>query len=93
MLKLYIIQAIPTCNINVFFLPTPDFDISDAHEEHALAVERLVPRLAALRMELCPGYMSEAWFWKIYFILLHPRLDLCDAEVLSTPQVNLLRNI
>ncbi|KAK1363694.1 BSD domain-containing protein [Heracleum sosnowskyi] len=64
-----------------------DFDMSDAQQEHALAVERLVPRLAALRMELCPGYMSDAWFWKVYFILLHPRLDLRDAEVLSTPQI------
>ena len=66
----------------------PDFDMSDAQQEHALAVERLVPRLAALRMELCPGYMSETCFWKIYFVLLHPRLDQHDAEVLSTPQVS-----
>lgn len=65
-----------------------DFDMSDAQQEHALAVERLVPRLAALRMELCPGYMSETCFWKIYFVLLHPRLDQHDAEVLSTPQVS-----
>lgn len=47
-----------------------------------------MPRLAALRMELCPGYMSETCFWKIYFVLLHPRLDQRDAEVLSTPQVS-----
>lgn len=64
-----------------------DFDLSDAQQEHALAVERLAPRLAALRIELCPGYMSEARFWKIYFVLLHPRLDKQDAELLSTPQV------
>ncbi|KAF3969193.1 hypothetical protein CMV_006980 [Castanea mollissima] len=30
--------------------------------------------------------MSEACFWKIYFVLLHPRLNKHDAEVLSTPQ-------
>ncbi|KAK2981207.1 hypothetical protein RJ640_030596 [Escallonia rubra] len=64
-----------------------DFDMSDAQQEHALAVERLAPRLAALRIELCPGYMSEDCFWKIYFVLLHPRLDRQDAELLSTPQV------
>ncbi|KAK4367858.1 hypothetical protein RND71_011650 [Anisodus tanguticus] len=64
-----------------------DFDLSDAQQEHALAVERLAPRLAALRIELCPGYMSEARFWEIYFVLLHPRLDKQDAELLSTPQV------
>ncbi|GMJ03859.1 hypothetical protein like AT3G49800 [Hibiscus trionum] len=64
-----------------------DFYMSDAQQEHALAVERFAPRLAALRIELCPGYMSEGCFWMIYFILLHPRLDKHDAELLSTPQV------
>ncbi|KAK6923167.1 BSD domain [Dillenia turbinata] len=63
------------------------FDMSDAQQEHALAVEHLAPRLAALRMELCPGYMSGAWFWKIYFVLIHPRLSKEDALLLSTPQV------
>uniref|UniRef100_A0A6M2ENC0 BSD domain-containing protein n=1 Tax=Populus davidiana TaxID=266767 RepID=A0A6M2ENC0_9ROSI len=64
-----------------------DFDMSDAQQEHALAVERLAPRLAALRIELCPGYMSEGCFWKIYFVLLHPRLTKHDAQLLSTPQI------
>lgn len=66
--------------------------MSDAQQEHALAVERLAPRLAALRIELCPGYMSESSFWKIYFVLLHPRLDKEDAVLLSTPQVLLSHN-
>ncbi|XP_022895280.1 uncharacterized protein LOC111409470 isoform X2 [Olea europaea var. sylvestris] len=64
-----------------------DFDMSDAQQEHALAVEHLAPRLSALRFELCPGYMSESCFWKIYFVLLHPRLDKEDAEILSTSQI------
>ncbi|MFS7983246.1 putative BSD domain-containing protein [Helianthus anomalus] len=64
-----------------------DFELSDAQQEHALAVESLVPRLAALRIELCPGYMSESSFWKIYFVLLHPRLEPQAAELLSTPEV------
>ncbi|GFP99938.1 hypothetical protein PHJA_002137900 [Phtheirospermum japonicum] len=64
-----------------------DFDMTDAQQEHALAVERLVPRLAALRIELCPGCMTESCFWMIYFVLLHPRLDKQDAELLSTPQI------
>ncbi|KZV29897.1 hypothetical protein F511_17321 [Dorcoceras hygrometricum] len=64
-----------------------DFDMSDTQQEHALAVERFAPRLTALRIELCPGYMSESRFWKIYFVLLHPRLDSHEAELLSTPQV------
>ncbi|GAB2282727.1 hypothetical protein Dimus_017266 [Dionaea muscipula] len=64
-----------------------DFDMSDVQQEHALAVERFAPRLAALRIELCPGYMSEGSFWKIYFVLVHPRLSKEDALLLSTPQI------
>lgn len=67
----------------------PDFNLTDAQQEHALAVERLVPRLAALRIELCPGYISEHRYWKIYFVLLHPKLDADDAQFLSTPDVSL----
>lgn len=69
-----------------------DFELSDAQQEHALAVESLTPRLAALRIELCPGYMSEGSFWKVYFVLLHPRLEPQAAELLSTPEVSFLRN-
>jgi hypothetical protein len=61
--------------------------MSDAQQEHSLAIEHLAPRLAALRIELCPIHMSEECFWKIYFVLLHPRLNKRDAELLSTPQV------
>ncbi|KAK2372504.1 hypothetical protein QL285_073629 [Trifolium repens] len=64
-----------------------DFELSDAQQEHALAVEHLAPRLAALRMELCPGYMSDGCFWKIYFVLLHPKISKDDAVILSTPQI------
>ncbi|XP_074331408.1 uncharacterized protein LOC141668423 [Apium graveolens] len=73
-----------------------DFDMSDALQEHALAVERLVPRLKSLRMELFLGYMSETCFWKIYFVILHPRLDPYDvphdAEVLSTRQIIMMNH-
>ncbi|KAG5001202.1 hypothetical protein JHK87_022274 [Glycine soja] len=56
---------------------------------HALAVEHLTPSLAALRIELCPGYMSDGNFWKIYFVLMHPRLSKTDAAILSTPQLEI----
>uniref|UniRef100_A0A2P2KJY1 Uncharacterized protein MANES_13G109700 n=1 Tax=Rhizophora mucronata TaxID=61149 RepID=A0A2P2KJY1_RHIMU len=64
-----------------------EFDMSDVQQDHALAVEHLAPELAALRIELCPGFMSEGCFWKIYFVLLHPKLSKTDALLLSTPQV------
>jgi len=61
--------------------------MTDAQQDHALAVESLAPELADLRIELCPSHMSEGCFWKIYFVLLHPKLRKHDAEILSTPQV------
>uniref|UniRef100_A0ACD5WAN4 Uncharacterized protein n=1 Tax=Avena sativa TaxID=4498 RepID=A0ACD5WAN4_AVESA len=63
------------------------FDMSDTQQEHALAIEHLAPTLSALRIELCPIHMTEGCFWKIYFVLLHPRLNKQDAELLSTPQI------
>ncbi|XP_047159262.1 uncharacterized protein LOC124829737 [Vigna umbellata] len=70
---------------------TDDFDMSDAQKEHAAVVERLTPRLAALRIELCPCHMSESYFWKVYFVLLHSRLNKEDAGVLSTTQITAAR--
>uniref|UniRef100_A0A251UJ63 Putative BSD domain-containing protein n=1 Tax=Helianthus annuus TaxID=4232 RepID=A0A251UJ63_HELAN len=64
-----------------------NFELSDAQQEYALTVESLAPRLAALRIELCPGYISESSFWKIYFVLLHPRLEPHAAALLSRPEV------
>ncbi|KAG7560265.1 BSD domain [Arabidopsis thaliana x Arabidopsis arenosa] len=64
-----------------------DFEMTDAQYEHALAVENLASSLAALRVELCPAYMSEYCFWRIYFVLVHPLFSKHDALILSTPQV------
>ncbi|CAN0873353.1 hypothetical protein LINGRAHAP2_LOCUS10352 [Linum grandiflorum] len=64
-----------------------DFQMSDAQQLHASVIEQLAPRLAALKIELCPCHMSQSYFWKVYFVLLHSRLNNHDAEVLSTRQV------
>ncbi|WJX35304.1 hypothetical protein P8452_23316 [Trifolium repens] len=72
---------------------TDDFYMSDAQRDHAVVVERFAPRLAALRIELCPCHMSESYFWKVYFVLLHSRLNKQDSEILSTPQVMVARTI
>ncbi|KAM3688499.1 hypothetical protein ACJW31_10G154800 [Castanea mollissima] len=70
-----------------------DFDMSKAQQEHVLAIQYLAPRLAALRIELCPCHMSESYFWKVYFVLLHSRLNKHDADILSTPQVVAARSM
>ncbi|KAL8494591.1 hypothetical protein ACS0TY_025429 [Phlomoides rotata] len=64
-----------------------DFGVSDAQYKHLLAIEHLAPRLAALRYELCPVHMSEDYFWMVYFVLLHSRLNKHDADLLSSPQL------
>lgn len=68
-------------------LSVTDFHISEAQYKHALAVEYLAPRLAALRYELCPVHMGVGYFWMVYFVLLHSRLNKHDAGLLSSPQV------
>ncbi|XP_015900477.3 uncharacterized protein LOC107433675 [Ziziphus jujuba] len=69
-----------------------DFNMSVAQQDHVFVIEHLAPRLAALRIELCPCHMSENYFWKVYFVLLHSRLNKQDAETLSTAQVMAARS-
>ncbi|XP_077217140.1 uncharacterized protein LOC143851559 [Tasmannia lanceolata] len=64
-----------------------DFDMSVAQRDHASTVEHLAPSLAELKVRLCPSHMSEGCFWKIYYVMLHPKLNENDSELLSTPQI------
>lgn len=66
-----------------------DFRMSDAQKEHASAVEGIVPSVAALRANL-GSYMGDDQFWMVYFILLLPRLNEHDFDILSTPQARFL---
>ena len=61
--------------------------MTEIQQEHARAVEDLSSRLAAVHRELCPAFISDGRFWKIYFVFLHSRLSKEDAELLSTSQV------
>ncbi|KAK9706217.1 hypothetical protein RND81_07G111500 [Saponaria officinalis] len=62
------------------------FDMSDVQSEHASIVEQLVPSFADLKNKISSD-KSEQQFWMIYFILLLPRLNDDDLELLSTPQI------
>eukprot|EP00897_Mesotaenium_endlicherianum_P003539 jgi/Mesen1/3212/ME000186S02505 len=64
-----------------------DFELSQKQEDHVEALEFAAPRLAALRLELTPTYMSEQRFWRIYFVLLQSKLSPEEAALLATPQV------
>ncbi|ONK60206.1 uncharacterized protein A4U43_C08F15510 [Asparagus officinalis] len=71
-----------------FPVPVDDyFHMSHHQRDHIETVERLVPSLSTLRISLCPRFMTEKSFWKIYFALLHPRLNRVESDFLSTQQI------
>ncbi|XP_039017084.1 uncharacterized protein LOC120147919 [Hibiscus syriacus] len=63
-----------------------DFKMSESQREHAENIEHLVPNFEALKFSL-QNNLGEERFWIIYFILLLPRLNEHDFELLSTPEV------
>ncbi|MED6176151.1 hypothetical protein PIB30_085320 [Stylosanthes scabra] len=69
-----------------------DFNMSNSQREHALAIEQLVPEFVALRVNLC-SYMNVEKFWMIYFLLILPRLNQNDFELLSTPKIVEARDV
>ncbi|XP_042429041.1 uncharacterized protein LOC122015986 [Zingiber officinale] len=64
-----------------------EFHMSRTQKEHITTVERINPNLQSLRLRLCPAHLSEDSFWRIYFALLHPKLNKHDSELLSTYQI------
>ncbi|GMI97654.1 hypothetical protein like AT2G10950 [Hibiscus trionum] len=63
-----------------------DFKMSESQREHTENIEHLVPSLEALKFSLQHNLGDER-FWMIYFILLLPRLNEHDFDLLSTPEV------
>ncbi|CDP10453.1 unnamed protein product [Coffea canephora] len=61
-----------------------DFDMSDNQRSHAATIEDLVPSIGTLR-RTC-SHLSDGQFWMIYFILLLPRLNETDMDLLSTSE-------
>jgi len=81
------IFVIADLNRNIISLAFLDFELSDAQYVHALSIEHLDRSFSDYKIQTCYNDMSEACFWKIYFVLLHSKLNQQDAELLSTPQV------
>ncbi|KAG7640712.1 BSD domain [Arabidopsis suecica] len=63
-----------------------EFELSEAQRAHASAIEDLVPGLVAVKNQVS-SYMDDEHFWLIYFILLMPRLNGHDFELLATCKV------
>lgn len=70
--------------ISLECLSLADFDMSDNQREHAATIVELVPNLVTLR-QTCSN-LSDGQFWMIYFILLLPRLNEIDMDLLSTSE-------
>lgn len=66
--------------------------MSEAQYEHASIIEQLVPSLGDIRSSISSN-KSEKQFWMIYFILLLPRLNEEDAELLSTPEARFYNSL
>ncbi|KAJ6699827.1 BSD DOMAIN-CONTAINING PROTEIN [Salix purpurea] len=82
----------PECWVD-FPLPLQnDFTMTGAQREHASNIERFVPSLARLRNNL-RSETGDGRFWMVYFILLIPRLNERDFEILLTPQIVETRNV
>ncbi|MFS7982108.1 hypothetical protein Hanom_Chr10g00958851 [Helianthus anomalus] len=62
------------------------FNMSHVQNDHALAIQGLVPNLTTLRHTI-HNHMTEQQFWIIYFVLLVPRLNADDYRLLTNPQI------
>lgn len=61
--------------------------MSDSQKEHVASIVQFVPGLESLRQKVCHE-LSDRQFWIIYFVLLLPRLNGNDLELLSTPEAS-----
>ncbi|XP_023530961.1 uncharacterized protein LOC111793348 [Cucurbita pepo subsp. pepo] len=69
-----------------------DFEMSDVQRIHTSTVEQLIPNISALKIQL-QSSMSNERFWMIYFILLLPRFNKDDFELLETSEIVEARNL
>ncbi len=53
-------------------------ELSPMQVEHVEAALRASPELSALRYKLCPQRMTEAAFWRTYFVLCRAKLRFGD---------------
>ncbi|KAK9947510.1 hypothetical protein M0R45_003130 [Rubus argutus] len=86
------ISKLPNCWTEFPIPLDHDFSMSDAQREHAATVEQLIPGFADLRVTVCNS-MTEEKFWMVYFLLLLPRLNEDDFELLSTPKIIEARDV
>ncbi|KAJ8899274.1 hypothetical protein K2173_017311 [Erythroxylum novogranatense] len=57
-------------------------DLSQWQEQHALLVLSKVKELSQLRFMLCPRYLKERQFWRIYFMLVKSHIAEYELQAI-----------
>lgn len=63
-------------------------DLSDWQERHATLVLSKVKELSQLRFKLCPRYLKERQFWRIYFTLARNILAEYELRAVRLQKLN-----
>lgn len=58
-------------------------DLTEWQERHANFVLSTVKEISKLRYELCPRYMKERKFWRIYFILVNSHVATYEKKYME----------
>ncbi|CAK9162364.1 unnamed protein product [Ilex paraguariensis] len=66
-------------------------DLSDWQERHATLVLSKVKELSNLRFRLCPRYLKEQEFWRIYFTLVKSYVAKYELHAIRLAQLKQLR--
>ncbi|ONK79367.1 uncharacterized protein A4U43_C01F5640 [Asparagus officinalis] len=62
-------------------------DLNVWQAKHATIVLSTVKEISRFRYELCPRYMKERKFWRIYFVLVNSYVSLCEKQYMENLKV------
>ncbi|XP_073270888.1 uncharacterized protein [Primulina huaijiensis] len=66
-------------------------DLSDWQENHAMLVLSRVKELSQLRFKLCPRYLKEQQFWRIYFALVRSYVTEYELRAVRLAKLKQIR--
>ncbi|KAG8389089.1 hypothetical protein BUALT_Bualt02G0193000 [Buddleja alternifolia] len=67
-------------------------DLSDWQETHAMLILSRVKELAQLRFQLCPRYLKERQFWRIYFKLVRSYVTEYELRAVRLAKLKQMEN-
>ncbi|KAH6818122.1 BSD domain-containing protein [Perilla frutescens var. frutescens] len=69
-----------------------NMDLSDWQETHAMLVLSRAKELAQLRFQLCPRYLKERQFWRIYFTLVRSSVSQYELHAVRLAKFKQIRS-